>query len=93
MPLPDEEYRFHPTRKWRFDFAYPEQKIGIEIEGGVWTRGRHNRPIGFIKDAEKYNAAAELGWRVFRFPQPMLDDWSAVEQIKRVLQGDTHAKL
>jgi very-short-patch-repair endonuclease len=61
------EYRFHPTRKWRFDFAWPENKRAMEVEGGVWTGGRHTRGSGFLKDCEKYNAAASLGWRVFRF--------------------------
>lgn len=58
------EYRFHPTRKWRFDFAIPELKLAVEIEG----RGRHQTVDGFRKDCEKYNAALLLGWRVLRFP-------------------------
>lgn len=60
------EYKFHPTRKWRFDYAIPSCKIAIEVEGGVWTRGRHTRPKGFIGDMEKYNEACALGWRVLR---------------------------
>jgi very-short-patch-repair endonuclease len=63
----EREYRFHPTRKWRFDFAIPSRKIAIECEGGVWTGGRHTRGSGAIGDMEKYNAAAKLGWFVFRF--------------------------
>ena len=63
---PDAEYRFHPDRKWRFDFAWPEARIAYEIEGAVWTGGRHTRGSGFIKDAEKYNHAAALDWLVFR---------------------------
>lgn len=62
------EYRFHPTRRWRFDFAYWPAKVAIEIEGGVYSRGRHTRGSGFVADCEKYNAAAELGWTVLRFP-------------------------
>jgi very-short-patch-repair endonuclease len=62
----EKEYIFHPTRKWRFDYAIPEHKIALEVEGGVWTRGRHTRPEGFLGDIEKYNEAALLGWRVFR---------------------------
>jgi very-short-patch-repair endonuclease len=65
------ELRFHPSRQWRFDYAIPELKIAIEIEGGVWTRGRHNRGTGFIKDMEKYNAAASLGWLLLRFTPDM----------------------
>lgn len=61
------EYRFHPVRRWRFDFANPEFKIAIEYEGGVWRRGRHIRPVGFINDCDKYNAAALHGWTVLRY--------------------------
>jgi very-short-patch-repair endonuclease len=60
------EYRFDPKRKWRFDFAFLEHKVALECEGGIWTAGRHTRPSGFVKDMEKYNRAAVLGWRVVR---------------------------
>ena len=60
------EYRFSPPRKWRFDFANPQRQIAIEIEGGVYTRGRHTRPTGFLRDIEKYNCATLQGWRVLR---------------------------
>jgi very-short-patch-repair endonuclease len=63
---PISEYRFHATRKWRFDYAWPEQKVALEIEGGVWTGGRHVRPKGYLRDIEKYNAAAVAGWRILR---------------------------
>lgn len=69
---PEEEFRFHPTRKWRFDFAYPEQKIAVEVEGGTWVGGRHIHPVGFEKDCEKYNAATAMGWKVFRVPPKLL---------------------
>lgn len=62
-----KEYRFHPERRWRFDYADVEHKIAIELEGGVWVRGRHNRGAGYIKDTKKYNAATVLGWRVLRY--------------------------
>lgn len=67
LPQAQREYRFHPERKWRFDFAWPERKVAVECEGGIWKRGRHVHPVGYLKDCEKYNAAALLGWRVFRF--------------------------
>lgn len=67
IDMPEAEYEFHPSRKWRFDFADPENKIAIECEGGVYTRGRHTRGSGFVGDMEKYNEAARLGWKVFRF--------------------------
>ena len=65
---PVYEYRFHKTRKWRFDWCFPWKMLAIEFEGGIWgaTAGRHNRGAGFLKDCEKYNEAAILGWRIIR---------------------------
>lgn len=61
------EFKFHPSRKWRADFALPAAKILVEIDGGVWSGGRHTRGAGFVRDQEKLNAAAVLGYRVLRF--------------------------
>lgn len=62
-----EEYRFHKTRRWRFDFAIPERKIAIEYEGIHSKKSRHTTVTGYTKDAEKYNAAAKEGWTVLRY--------------------------
>lgn len=66
LPEPMLEYKFHPSRRWRFDFAWPEYKIALEVEGGIFVYGRHTRGSGFLKDMEKYNAAAMMGWRILR---------------------------
>ena len=55
-----KEFKFHPIRKWRFDYAIPDHKIALEVEGGVWTGGRHTSSVGFMKDMEKYNTATLL---------------------------------
>lgn len=87
LPKPETEFKFHPTRKWRADFAYPERKVLIEVEGGVYARGRHTRGRGYNSDCEKYNAAVEMGYSVFRYTSSMVNDGSAIEQIVRVLNG------
>jgi very-short-patch-repair endonuclease len=61
----EREYRFHPTRKWRFDYAHLGAKVAIELNGGVWSGGRHVRGAGYLRDREKVNAAQIMGWRVF----------------------------
>lgn len=61
------EYKFHPTRKWRVDYWH-NSGVAIEVEGSVWTRGRHTRGSGFLADMEKYNALAERGVLLFRVP-------------------------
>ncbi|MFM1691785.1 hypothetical protein [Aeromonas salmonicida] len=58
------EYRFHPSRKWRFDYSWPDRKIALEVHGGVHVGGRHTRGSGFVKDREKMNSAQLLGWVV-----------------------------
>lgn len=63
----EQEYKFHPTRKWRFDFALLQDKIAVEVEGGIFSNGRHTRGKGYIGDMQKYNAAVCLGWRVLRY--------------------------
>ena len=67
LPKPQIEVKFYPERRWRFDYAWPERRVAVEIEGAVWVQGRHTRGSGFVGDMEKYNAAGKLGWRVFRF--------------------------
>lgn len=67
FPDVSAEYKFHPTRRWRFDWALPDLKIAFEFDGGVWTGGRHTRGEGFSLDCEKLNMAQLMGWRVFRF--------------------------
>lgn len=67
IPSPEREYRFHHTRRWRFDFAWPSERVAVEIEGGIWAKGRHSRGSGMVADMDKYNEAARLGWRVLRF--------------------------
>jgi len=84
---PESEFRFHPPRRWRFDFAFPDQKIAIECEGGIWSNGRHVRGAGFEKDAEKYNAAALDGWMVLRFTGRMIKNGQALNQIEEALQS------
>lgn len=61
-----KEYRFYDVRKWRFDYAFPDQKVAIEVDGAVWTQGRHNRGAGYVADLEKLNTAVSMGWLVLR---------------------------
>lgn len=75
------EYRFHPTRRWRFDVAFPSAKVAVEIEG----RGRHQTVTGYRGDCEKYNTATLAGWRVLRFPAT--DKAKAAEWVELVKEA------
>lgn len=83
MPL--TEHRFHVTRRWRFDYAWPEHQLALEVEGGVWVGGRHTSGAGFIKDMEKYNEAACMGWRIIRCQPRQLCTMQTVETLRRAL--------
>ena len=84
LPAPVPEYRFHPTRRWRIDWAWPDWKLGVEIEGGIFKAGgsRHNRGAGYRKDLEKYNELAVRGWRVLRFLPEQVKSGLAVRTIE-----------
>lgn len=81
---PETEHRFHTRRKWRFDFAWPTHMIAIEVEGGQWTGGRHQRGKGFEDDCEKYNEATLFGWRVYRFTGDQITRGDALALLERI---------
>ena len=87
-----KEHRFHPKRKWRFDYAIPEYKIALEVEGGVWTGGRHIRAQGFLGDMEKYNTATLMGWRVFRTTPDDLYKMATINLLRQAINGDYQPK-
>lgn len=66
LPEPVPEFRFDPRRRWRMDWAWPLEKVALEVEGAVFNQGRHTRGIGYIRDMEKYSEAAIAGWCVVR---------------------------
>lgn len=66
IPAFESEFVFHKSRMWRFDYAWPEQRVALEVDGGAGKFGRHSRPGGMRKDHEKINAAQLLGWKVLR---------------------------
>lgn len=86
LPAPEREYRFHDKRRWRADFAWPDAKLIVEVEGAIWTGGRHTRGAGYEKDAEKYNTAALDGWTVLRFTGNMIKSGLAIQQIQRAFE-------
>jgi hypothetical protein len=89
----EKEYRFLKDRKYRFDYAIfltNDEKVAVEVEGGVWVQGRHNRGGGFIKDMEKYNLAIVEGWKLFRI-LPKIDYIFVLEKlIIEVAKNATH---
>jgi very-short-patch-repair endonuclease len=72
---------------WRFDFADIENKIAVELEGGIWIQGRHTRGAGFMEDAKKYNRANILGWTVMRYTHFEIRTSQAVHELVELYQA------
>jgi very-short-patch-repair endonuclease len=85
LPAPVQEWKLHPVRKWRCDWAWPNEKVALEVDGGAWTGGRHTRGAGFLKDMEKANAAVLLGWRVVRCTPLKLHSMETINMLKALL--------
>jgi hypothetical protein len=90
LPVPDKEFVFDSTRSFRFDYAWPYNRIALEIEGGIFGRGKrcptckrpppmgHSSVKGILRDIEKYNLAVCNGWRLIRATSQMVESGAAV---------------
>ena len=85
---PEREHRFHPYRRWRFDLAWADLMLAAEVDGAVWTEGRHTRGSGFVRDCEKMTEAALAGWRVLRLVTDWVPSGRALEYVRRALEDD-----
>lgn len=81
----EQEFEFHPKRKWRADFHLVGKKILVEVEGAIWSGGRHTRGKGYIGDMEKYNAATMMGFQVIRFSADQVKSGHAIQQIEKMV--------
>lgn len=88
LPRPVAEYRFHPERKWRFDWCWPDVKppLAVEIDGGLYVGGRHSTGAGRERDLEKLNAALCLGWRVLVVSPRMVKDGRLFSWLETLLK-------
>lgn len=88
IPAPQREYRFC-ERRWKFDFAWPEILLYLEIEGGTWsvTPGRHSRGAGMRNDAVKYNQASLAGWTGLRATTDMVKDGTALAAVEQAFKA------
>jgi len=86
LPSVETEFKFHPERRWRFDFAWPYFKLALEVDGGIWIRGGHNRGAQMLKTWEKENTAVVMGWRILRCQPKDLCLTSTARMIKEALR-------
>lgn len=90
LPAPEPEHRFHPVRRWRFDYAWPDHHIALEYDGGTWAgKPGHTYGKGHERDCEKINEAQLLGWQVFRCNVTMVEDGRLLDTLQRAFALDT----
>lgn len=88
LPMPSLQHKFHPVRKWRLDFAFVEQKLGVEIQGGAFSSGGHSRGAGQAKDHQKINEAQKLGWMILQYgTKAMGDPYAVALEVSEVLKA------
>ena len=98
LPPPVREYKFLPARKFRFDFAWPDLLVAVEIHGGQWQRGRHVRGKGFRVDCDKWNLATLDGWRMLHYTtdhmtnRPVQTVEETVKFLRRVMRDGGQPK-
>ena len=75
---------FHPMdgRNFRLDFAWPDIKCGVEVDGAV-----HRIKGRFKGDLEKGALLLLAGWRVLHVGRDQIYDGRALTWIKELLNG------
>lgn len=99
-PKPEREVRFATPRRWRADYFWeqgvkysfddlgprkdPAGPVVLEIEGGIWTKGRHTRGKGYLADMEKYNTMTAMGIRLIRLTPSQVCNGELTAWLKRL---------
>jgi very-short-patch-repair endonuclease len=86
LPEPVREYKAIPQRRFRWDFAWPAQKLLVEVNGGTWGKGGHSTGTGIARDYEKNNLANLAGYRCLIFTGAMVESGEAVDTIAKCLE-------
>lgn len=87
----EKEWRFHPVRKWRFDFFIPSLKIACEYEGIFSKKSRHTTQSGYCGDVEKYREAAKMDITVFRYTSK--DYKNVLKDLQKYVDGRTERTM
>jgi len=93
LPDPIPEYAFAKGigRKWRFDYCWPLHLLALEVDGGIWSKGRHVTGTGRLANMEKQSEAAILGYRILYVTPQQMNDGTAIDRVRRALGQDKQA--
>lgn len=86
LPEPIREYQAIKGRKFRFDFAWVDARLLVEVNGGTYTKGAHSTGQGIARDYEKIRLGQDCGWKVYPFDGKAIKSGEAVEIIRKALE-------
>jgi len=86
LPTPTREFKAVIGRRFRWDFAFEHQKLLVEVQGGIWTKGKHSTGVGITRDAEKLNFATCAGWRCLCVTGDQIKSGQALRWIQKALR-------
>lgn len=91
-------------RDHRADFAFPLERLLVEVEGGLYGKGApcrlcgrrpggaHGSVTGVLADLERSKLAAVAGFRVLRVTPAEVNDGTALRWVLAALRPDAHAE-
>jgi len=85
LPTPEFEVLYIPGRWFRLDIAWTWYRVGIEVQGGIWTKGAHSTGTGIRRDMEKRNLGILAGWRVLECEPRDLCTAEMVESVRNLI--------
>ena len=85
LPTPLREYAAVPGRRFRWDFAWTDARVLVEINGGTYAHMGHSTGSGIARDYEKSNLAMLAGWRTFVFDRRMVEAGTALDVTAKAL--------
>lgn len=89
VPTPVQQFAFASPvgRKYLADFAWPNAKLLVEVNGGLHrgSRGGHTSSSGRYRDQRKINVATLLGFRLLEFSSIDISDGTALIEIETAL--------
>ena len=85
LPEPIREYKAIEGRQFRFDFAWPDNNLLVEVQGAIFVKGGHSSGVGIMRDHEKHNLATLAGFRILYVNSATIDSGEAIRDIEKVL--------
>jgi len=83
---------FVTGRRFRADFWFPDARIALEVDGGVFMpKGGHTTGLGYTADRERDIEAALQGIQTLRYTSEQVRKGYAIETFAKILKARTNA--